>query len=48
MTDYECVGGPLDGQRISLAEGTEDHLIEMNGWAYVVEGSTLAWRRLTA
>ena len=48
MTDYECARGPLDGQMISLAEGAEDHLIEMNGWAYIVEGSTLTWKRLTA
>lgn len=46
MTDYECVGGPLDGERLSLAEHPEGHLIEMNGWGYVLDGTTLVWKRL--
>ncbi|WP_168223207.1 hypothetical protein [Pseudarthrobacter sp. NIBRBAC000502770] len=48
MTDYECVGGPLDGEHLTLAEHPKVHPIEMNGWGYVLDGETLVWRRLSS
>lgn len=48
VTEYECVGGPLDGRRLEMSpEDAEQHLIEMRGWAYLPEGERLVWQKLS-
>lgn len=47
MTEYECIGGPMDGERLKmLTDDATDYLIEMNGWAYILEDSQFVWQRL--
>lgn len=41
--NYECVGGPLDGETLTTEEAAEPPLIEMRGWFYQLHKGKLVW-----
>lgn len=37
----------MDGERLRMIDSSAtEHLIEMNGWAYLVDGDRMVWTRL--